>query len=86
VERLPDFTARGVANIAATALGVLFYVYASDSLGFLLTSFCVMLVLMLLLKGKFALSALVAAGATLCIYIVFNKMLLVPLPTGFFSF
>jgi putative tricarboxylic transport membrane protein len=83
---LPDFTPKGVANIAMTIAGVLFYVYASDFLGFLLTSFCVMFVLMLLLKGKFALSALVAAGAALCIYIVFNKMLLVPLPAGLFSF
>jgi putative tricarboxylic transport membrane protein len=86
VQCLPDFTSRGAANIAMTVFGVLFYVYASDSLGFLLTSFCIMFVLMLLLKGKFALSALVAAGATLCIYVVFNKMLMVPLPTGFFSF
>jgi putative tricarboxylic transport membrane protein len=84
--RLPAFTSRGTVNIAMAALGVLFYIYASDSLGFLLTSFCVMFVLMLVLKGKFVLSALVAAGATLCVYVIFGKMLLVPLPAGFFSF
>ncbi|MDR1377342.1 MAG: tripartite tricarboxylate transporter TctB family protein, partial [Synergistaceae bacterium] len=86
VKCLPDFTARGIVNIAITVLGVLFYVYASDFLGFILTSFCVMFVLMLALKGKPVVSALAAAGATLCIYVIFNKMLLVPLPAGLFSF
>ncbi|MDR1049101.1 MAG: tripartite tricarboxylate transporter TctB family protein [Synergistaceae bacterium] len=86
VKRLPDFTARGVVNIAVTVLGVLFYIYASDFLGFLLTSFLAMFVPMLTLKGKFVLSALAASGATLCIYLIFCKMLLVPLPTGLFYF
>jgi putative tricarboxylic transport membrane protein len=86
VARLPNFTLKGICNIVAVVLGVVFYIYASDTLGFLLTSFCVMFVLMLLLKGKPLPSALVAAGATLCVYILFNKMLLVPLPRGFFSF
>jgi putative tricarboxylic transport membrane protein len=82
---LPEFTARGICNMAAVILGVIFYIYASDTLGFLLTSFCVMFVLMMMLKGKPLPSALVAAGAALCAYLIFNKMLLVPLPSGLFS-
>ena len=83
---LPEFTARGICNMAAVILGVVFYIYASDTLGFLLTSFCIMFVLMMMLKGKPLPSALVAAGAALCAYLIFNKMLLVPLPSGLFSF
>ncbi|MDR1731131.1 MAG: tripartite tricarboxylate transporter TctB family protein [Synergistaceae bacterium] len=83
---LPELTARGAGNILLTLAGVIFYIYASDSLGFLPTSFCVMFVLMLVLKGNFFLSAAVAAGATLCIYLIFVKMLMVPLPAGIFAF
>ena len=86
VALLPNFNARGVCNIAAVVLGVIFYIYASETLGFLLTSFCVIFVLMLILKGKPLPSALVAIGATLCAYMIFNKMLMVPLPRGLFYF
>ena len=86
VEILPEFTARGVCNIAAVVIGVIFYIYASDTLGFLLTSFCTMFALMLVMQGKPLPSALVSAGAALCIYLIFNKMLLVPLPRGLFYF
>ncbi|MDR3229803.1 MAG: tripartite tricarboxylate transporter TctB family protein [Synergistaceae bacterium] len=85
-ERLPEFTARGVGNMLVAVLGVVFYIYASDTLGFLLTSFCVMFTLMLVLRAGFFVSALVAAGAAVCIYLMFNKMLMVPLPIGLFAF
>ena len=83
---LPEFNARGIFNIVALVIGVVFYIYASDTLGFLLTSFCIVFVLILTLKGKPLSSALVAAGATLFVYLIFNKMLMVPLPRGFFFF
>ena len=83
---LPGFNARGMRGILAVVLGVVFYIYAAETLGFLLTSFCVMFVLMLIMRGKPLPSALVSAGAALCAYLIFNKMLSVPLPSGLFSF
>ena len=83
---LPELTARGILNIIAIILGVVFYIYVSETLGFLLTSFCVMFVLMLILNAKPLPSALVAVITVLCAYLIFNKMLLVPLPRGLFYF
>ena len=83
---LPGFNARGICYILAVVLGVVFYICASEILGFLLTSFCVMFVLMLIMKGKPLPSAFVSAGAALFAYLIFNKMLSVPLPRGLFYF
>jgi putative tricarboxylic transport membrane protein len=83
---LPEFTAKGMLNTGAFFVAVVFYIYASETLGFLLTSFCIMFVLMLLLRAKPLPSALVSAGASLTAYLIFNKMLLVPLPRGLFYF
>jgi putative tricarboxylic transport membrane protein len=83
---LPEFTAGGILNSAAFFLSVVFYIYASEALGFLLTSFSIMFVLMLILRAKPLPSALVSAGTTLAAYLIFNKMLLVPLPRGLFYF
>jgi putative tricarboxylic transport membrane protein len=86
VRRLPEFNARGVGNILVTVLGVFFYIYASDFLGFLLTAFCIVFAMMLTLKSKILVSAATAVGAALFVYIIFNKMLMVPLPIGLFAF
>ncbi|MDR1741193.1 MAG: tripartite tricarboxylate transporter TctB family protein [Synergistaceae bacterium] len=86
VRRLPEFTLSGAVKFLLAAGCVVFYIYASDYLGFLITSFAVMFVLMLALRARPLLAVLVAAGATVCVYLVFNKMLLVPLPIGLFSF
>jgi len=83
---LPGFNVKGVSNVLAAVLGVTFYIYAADWLGFLLTSFCIMFVMMMLMKGKLLPSVLSAAGAALCAYLIFNKMLSVPLPRGIFYF
>jgi len=83
---LPGFNARGICYILAVVFGVVFYIYASETLGFLLASFCIMFVLMLIMRGKPLPSALVSAGAALCAYLIFNKMLSVPLPRGLFYF
>lgn len=86
VARLPELTARGVGNVLFTAGAIIFYILVSQSLGFLLTSFIIMVGMMSLLKAKLTLSIPVAAGTTICIYMIFNKMLLVPLPRGFLYF
>lgn len=84
--RLPELDAHGIGNIALTLGAIVFYILVSEKLGFLLTSFTVMIVMMLMLKARFATALPVAIGTTLCIYAIFNKMLLVPLPRGILSF
>ncbi|MDR1732543.1 MAG: tripartite tricarboxylate transporter TctB family protein [Synergistaceae bacterium] len=86
VRRLPEFNLRGVCNIVLVFVGVVFYIYASEYLGFLLTAFCIVYVLMLALRGKLFLSAIIAAGAAVFAYMLFNKLLMVPLPIGLFAF
>ena len=83
---LPDITLAGVINIMLTLSAVIFYVLVARTLGFLLTSFIIMVGLMLVLKARLIMSVLVAIGTTLCIYLIFNKFLMVPLPRGILSF
>lgn len=84
--RLPDLDGRGFANICVALLAIVFFIYASAPLGFLITSFACMLVLMLTLKARAVVALPVAAGMTLFIYLVFHKVLLVPLPRGLLYF
>lgn len=86
IARLPELTAKGVANVLFTIGAVVFYIAVSQTLGFLLTSFIIMVAMMLLLKAKAAVSIPVAISMTVCIYAIFNKMLLVPLPRGLLYF
>ena len=81
-----DLDARGVGNIILTLGSIVFYVLASEFLGFLLTSFIVMVAMMLMLKARAVIAMPVAASTTLCIYAIFNKMLMVPLPRGILAF
>ena len=85
-QKLPELDARGIGNILLTLLAIVFYILVSERLGFLLTSFCVMFGLMVMLKARPLLALPVAAAMTLFIYLVFNKGLLVPLPRGLISF
>lgn len=86
VVRLPELTAKGMGNVLFTTGAIIFYILVSQPLGFLLTSFIIMVTMMVLLKAKLTVSIPVAAGTTVCIYLIFNKMLLVPLPRGFLYF
>ena len=81
-ERLPDLDGRGVANILLMLAGIVFYIAVSERIGFLLTSFIVMVALMYILKASIKMAIPVAIVTTLCIYGIFNKMLMVPLPKG----
>ena len=86
ITRLPELTPKGVGNVLFTIGAVIFYIVVSQPLGFLLTSFIIMVAMMMLLKAKIAVSIPVAMGTTVCIYTIFNKMLLVPLPRGLLYF
>ncbi|MDR2726420.1 MAG: tripartite tricarboxylate transporter TctB family protein [Deltaproteobacteria bacterium] len=82
----PELNARGVGNIMMTLGAIVFYVLVSEYLGFLLASFVVMVGMMLMLKARARIAIPVAAGTTLCIYAIFHKMLMVPLPRGLLAF
>ncbi len=76
----------GVFNIFVVVALVVFYVMASEFLGFLICMELVMLVLMLLLKTRPVVAVIASAVATLAVYFIFAKCLLVPLPEGLFYF
>ena len=73
---------RHVLAFAVVLLGVVFYILAADTLGFLLTSVLVLVALMWSLGVPPGRSVLIAIVATLLIHTAFYKLLRVPLPWG----
>jgi putative tricarboxylic transport membrane protein len=73
---------RSVVNFALVLLALLFYILASDWLGFIPTSFIIMVVLLSGFGCGLATSLVVAALTTLGIHALFAHVLLVPLPWG----
>jgi putative tricarboxylic transport membrane protein len=73
---------RGLVNALFVIGGVVAYVLVADRLGFLLTAAAIMLVLMWRLGVTAVRAVLVAAGFTVFVYVMFFKILRVPLPTG----
>ena len=76
------FFSQDFLNALVTVGAVIFYLYISDRLGFLPTAFLVVSGLMLLLGVRWwwsALLAFVIAGLT---FLLFHRLLLVPLPYG----
>ena len=75
---------RHAAGLLAVILSVVFYIYASKSLGFVLTGFIILSVLFLLLRGRAHVwsSLAIAAVTTIAIQQFFGELLRVPLPWG----
>jgi putative tricarboxylic transport membrane protein len=73
---------RNVVNFALVLLALLFYIAASDWLGFILTAFIVMLVLLKSFGSGMVTALVVAVLTTLGIHTLFARVLLVPLPWG----
>ncbi len=71
-------------NVLAIIASVLFYIYVSEYLGFLVTVSIILVSLMLLLKVPWKKSFILGIGATVITYLLFNRLLSVPLPGGFF--
>jgi putative tricarboxylic transport membrane protein len=79
---LGNVTLAGWVNIAFVLGAVVCYIFVAEHVGFLIFSFGILLILMKWLKVK-TLSSLIMSGAvTLAIYLLFAKILLVPLPWG----
>jgi putative tricarboxylic transport membrane protein len=73
---------RNVVNFALVLLALLFYIAASDWLGFILTAFIIMLVLLKSFGSGMIAALVVAVLTTLGIHTLFARVLLVPLPWG----
>ncbi len=72
----------GWINIAFVLGAIVCYIFFSDFLGFLIFSFLILMILMKWLKVKTLWSLVMSVGVTLAIYLLFAKVLLVPLPWG----
>lgn len=69
-------------NFLITVGCLLFYILASDALGFIPTAILILLAMFLALQVRPMTAVLIAVGATLLIHTVFYKGLRVPLPWG----
>ena len=76
------FGGRLLVNILSVLAVILFYIFLSDTLGFLALSFILLFLMMKWLKATSLWSLVMAGGVTLGIYLLFAKVLLVPLPWG----
>ncbi len=79
---ISGITRSGLINILLVLGSIVFYIYLSDFLGFQITSFILLFGLMKWLRVSTHWSLVMACGITLAIYLLFAKMLLVPLPWG----
>lgn len=74
------------ANFALVCGSLLFYIFASDTLGFMVTGTLLLFVLFLKLGVRLSVSVGVAPIAALMIHLLFYKLLKVPLPWGILEF
>ena len=69
-------------NVALVIALLVFYIVASDWLGFIPTAFIIGVLLLLRLRGRPVSSVVIAAVTVFAIHVVFVNWLLVPLPWG----
>ncbi len=74
------------ANFALTCGALLFYIFAAETLGFMVTGFLLLLALFLKLGVRPVPALVVAVVAVLAMQLMFYKMLRVPLPWGILGF
>jgi putative tricarboxylic transport membrane protein len=73
---------RAAGAVALALAGILFYILAADALGFVISAFALLLVLMLTLRTR-PLTALLASAATvLVVEYTFGSLMRIPLPRG----
>jgi len=75
-------TLSGLLNIVFVLGAIVCYIFLAEYIGFLIFSFAVLVALMKWLKVKTLSSIAMAVVVTLVIYLLFAKVLLVPLPWG----
>ncbi len=79
---ISDLSRVHLINIGLILAAILFYIFVSDFLGFQITSFIILVFMMKRLRVSTFWSLIMACGVTFGIYVLFAKMLLVPLPWG----
>lgn len=79
---ISDLSRVHLINIGLTLAAILFYIFVSDFLGFQITSFIILVFMMKRLRVSTFWSLIMAGGVTFGIYVLFAKILLVPLPWG----
>jgi len=72
----------GLRNVVVTILAILFYILASDRLGFILTMVPILLVMLRLFGVGWIVTVTASIGVTLAIQYLFSEFLYVPLPWG----
>ncbi len=72
----------GWINISFVIGAVVCYIFFSDYIGFLILSFIILMILIKWLRVSTVLSLVMSVSVTLAIYLLFAKILLVPLPWG----
>ena len=72
----------GLRNVVVTIGAILFYIFAADTLGFMLTMAPILLVMFRLLGVGWPATIALAVVATLAVQYLFGSMLYVPLPWG----
>lgn len=75
-------TLAGWLNIAFVLGAIVCYIFLAEYVGFLIFSFVILMILMKWLKVKLLSSLVMSTTVTLAIYLLFAKILLVPLPWG----
>ena len=73
---------RHFAGLAVLLGAIVFYILASDALGFILSAAIILSVLFLMLRVRPVIAITVAVLATLLVHFAFYKLLRVPLPWG----
>ena len=79
---ISDLSRVHLVNIGLILAAILFYIFVSDFLGFQFTSVLILVVMMKRLRVSTGWSIVMACGMTFFIYVLFAKILLVPLPWG----
>lgn len=79
---ISDLSRVHLINIGLILAAILFYIFLSDFLGFQITSFIILVFMMKRLRVSTFWSLIMAGGVTFGIYVLFAKILLVPLPWG----
>ena len=79
---LGNVSLAGWINIVFVLGAVACYIFLAEYVGFLIFSFVILMILMKWLKVKILPSLVMSIIVTLSIYILFAKVLLVPLPWG----
>jgi len=73
---------RKLASFALMLAAMIFYIFASEPLGFIPCAFLIQIVLFLWFGVRPVTALIVAAAMTLLVYWFFGRMMLVPLPRG----